>query len=162
MARRRTRRKAPSRRSKTFNVASALEAGLIANAVTNGFFNADLGTFIMSTDGGGASTTADGWHTCTHTAAQQHAGRPSAAAGATLWPPSVIEQCSAVSSAAFRLRHRCGGLTGRHYISPRSSLRVARKSCARHFSRQRVRFQTGALPLQPFTTPPLHLCEMAR
>ena len=65
MARRRTRRKAPSRRSKTFNVASALEAGLIANAVTRGFFNADLGTFIMSTDGGGASTTSTGRSTIT-------------------------------------------------------------------------------------------------
>lgn len=65
MARRRTRRKSPSRRSKTFNVASALEAGLIANAVTQGFFNADLGTFIMSTDGGGASTSATGRSTIT-------------------------------------------------------------------------------------------------
>lgn len=65
MARRRTRRKAPSRRSKTFNVGSALEAGLIANAVTKGFFNADLGTFVMSTDGGGALVTSTGRSTIT-------------------------------------------------------------------------------------------------
>lgn len=53
MARRRTRAKTTRRRSpKTFNVASALEAGLIANAVTQGFFNTDLKTFFFNKDGG--------------------------------------------------------------------------------------------------------------
>ena len=53
MARRRTRSKTPRRRTpRTFNVASALEAGLIANAVTQGFFNTDLKTFFFNKDGG--------------------------------------------------------------------------------------------------------------
>ena len=66
MARRRTtKRRAPTRRAKTFNVANALEAGLIANAVTNGFFNCGLGDFVFSKDGGGASTTIAGRSTIT-------------------------------------------------------------------------------------------------
>jgi hypothetical protein len=50
MARRRTRRTPrKSRRTKTFNIASALEAGLIGNALTRGFFNVSIGEFVMST-----------------------------------------------------------------------------------------------------------------
>lgn len=49
MARRRTRRTArKTRRTKTFNIASALEAGLIGNALTQGFFNVSIGEFVMS------------------------------------------------------------------------------------------------------------------
>ena len=51
MARRRTRSKrAPSRRAKTFNLASLAESALIANAVTSGFFNVTLGEFVGKTN----------------------------------------------------------------------------------------------------------------
>jgi hypothetical protein len=50
MARRRNRRTPrKTRRNKTFNIASALEAGLIGNALTQGFFNVSIGEFVMST-----------------------------------------------------------------------------------------------------------------
>ena len=68
MARRKSRKsRSPSRRSKTFNVASALEAGLIANAVTQGFFNADIGTFLFNTTGGeaGRGVSVTGMQTIT-------------------------------------------------------------------------------------------------
>jgi len=64
MARRKTKR--TTRRSpKTFNLGSLAESALIANAVTQGFFNADLGTFLFSQDGGGVSTTSAGRATIT-------------------------------------------------------------------------------------------------
>ena len=51
MARRRTRTKrSPSRRAKTFNLASLAESALIANAVTSGFFNVTLGEFVGKTN----------------------------------------------------------------------------------------------------------------
>lgn len=48
MARRKTRRKTRRSRPKTINAAKVLEAGMIANAVTNGFFSVGLGDFVMS------------------------------------------------------------------------------------------------------------------
>jgi hypothetical protein len=60
MARRKSRRKAPARRrSATVNILGIAEGALIANAITQGVFNADLKTFFMSTDGGGKITTAN-------------------------------------------------------------------------------------------------------
>ncbi len=51
MARRRTRRKSTRRTPKTFNLASLAESALIANAVTQGFFNANLQEFISQSPG---------------------------------------------------------------------------------------------------------------
>jgi len=52
MARRKSRRKAPARRrSATINLMGIAEGALIANAITQGVFNADLKTFFMSTTG---------------------------------------------------------------------------------------------------------------
>lgn len=66
MARRRTKRTA-RRSPKTFNLGSLAESALIANAVTQGFFNADLGTFLFNTTGGeiGRGTSIDGMSTIT-------------------------------------------------------------------------------------------------
>jgi len=48
MARRRTRRKTTRRSSpKTINAARVLESALIANAVTQGFFNTTIGEFVF-------------------------------------------------------------------------------------------------------------------
>ena len=55
MARRKTRRKSSRRSPKTINLAKTLEAGMIANAVTVGFFNVGLGDFVMSKSSMGAS-----------------------------------------------------------------------------------------------------------
>jgi len=54
MAARRTRRKTPTRRKspKTFNLGSLAESALIANAVTQGFFDVSLQDFMFSTTGG--------------------------------------------------------------------------------------------------------------
>jgi len=53
MAARKTRRKTSRRRSpKTFNLGSLAESALIANAVTQGFFDVGLQDFLMSTTGG--------------------------------------------------------------------------------------------------------------
>ena len=63
MARRKSRRKAPARRrTQTINLAGVAEGALIANAITQGVFNADLKTFFMSTTGqsGSLSKTAAG------------------------------------------------------------------------------------------------------
>jgi len=50
MARRKTSRKTPRTRTpKTLNVAGILESGMIASAVTKGFFNVNIGDFVMST-----------------------------------------------------------------------------------------------------------------
>jgi len=66
MARRKSRRKAPTRRrSTTVNLMGVVEGALIANAITQGAFNADLKTFFMSTDGGGALSTPTGRSTIT-------------------------------------------------------------------------------------------------
>ena len=65
MARRKSKTARRSSRSKSFNVANALEAGLIANAVTQGFFNCSIGDFVFSTDGGGRSVTMEGRSTIT-------------------------------------------------------------------------------------------------
>jgi len=52
MARRKSRGKAPARRrSATINLMGIAEGALIANAITQGVFNADLKTFFMSTTG---------------------------------------------------------------------------------------------------------------
>ena len=53
MARRKSR-KTTSRSPKTFNLGNLAKSALIANAVTQGFFNADLGTFLFDTQGGEA------------------------------------------------------------------------------------------------------------
>jgi hypothetical protein len=50
MARRKTRR-TTRRTPKTFNLASLAESALIANAVTQGFFNANLQEFISQSPG---------------------------------------------------------------------------------------------------------------
>ena len=55
MARRRTRRKTTRRSPKTINAAKVLEAGMIASAVTQGFFNVNIGEFVMSQSGLGQS-----------------------------------------------------------------------------------------------------------
>lgn len=56
MARRRTTRRKTTRRSpKTINAAKVLEAGMIASAVTQGFFNVTIGDFVMSQSGLGQS-----------------------------------------------------------------------------------------------------------
>lgn len=53
MARRRSRSKAPRRRTqKTFNLMGLAESALIANAVTQGFFDVSLNDFVFSTTGG--------------------------------------------------------------------------------------------------------------
>ena len=53
MAARKSRRKTTRRRSpKTFNLGSLAESALIANAVTQGFFDVSLQDFLMSTTGG--------------------------------------------------------------------------------------------------------------
>jgi len=53
MAARKSRRKTTRRRSpKTFNIGSLAESALIANAVTQGFFDVSLQDFLMSTTGG--------------------------------------------------------------------------------------------------------------
>lgn len=53
MAARKSRRKTTRRRSpKTFNLGSLAESALIANAVTQGFFDCGLQDFLMSTTGG--------------------------------------------------------------------------------------------------------------
>lgn len=61
MARRKSRRKAPTRRrSQTINIMGVAEGALIANAITQGVFNADLKTFFMSTTGqSGSLSKAD-------------------------------------------------------------------------------------------------------
>lgn len=48
MARRRTRKTPRRRTAKTINAARVLEAGLIASAVTQGFFNVGIGDFVMN------------------------------------------------------------------------------------------------------------------
>ena len=51
MARRRSRSKTPRKpRSKTINAAGVVEATMIANAVTQGFFNVGIGQFVMNTN----------------------------------------------------------------------------------------------------------------
>ena len=53
MPARKSRRKTTRRRSpKTFNLGSLAESALIANAVTQGFFDVSLQDFLMSTTGG--------------------------------------------------------------------------------------------------------------
>jgi len=53
MARRRTRSKTTRRRSpKTFNLGGLAESALIANAVTQGFFDVSLQDFLFTTTGG--------------------------------------------------------------------------------------------------------------
>ena len=59
MARRKSRRSPRRSTAKTLNVAGVLEAGLIANAVTQGMFNADLKTFLFNTDGGTGSRASN-------------------------------------------------------------------------------------------------------
>jgi hypothetical protein len=61
MARRKSRKKAPARRrSATINLMGIAEGALIANAITQGVFNADLKTFFMSTTGqSGSLSKAD-------------------------------------------------------------------------------------------------------
>jgi hypothetical protein len=52
MAARRTKRKTTRRsRPKTFNVAGLAESALLANAITQGFFNCTLNDFVFSTSG---------------------------------------------------------------------------------------------------------------
>jgi len=61
MPARKSRRKTSRRRSpKTFNLGSLAESALIANAVTQGFFNCTLNDFVFSTSGssGGQGRTA--------------------------------------------------------------------------------------------------------
>jgi len=66
MARRKSRGKAPARRrSATINVMGIAEGALIANALTQGMFNADLKTFFMATDGGGHISSTSGRATIT-------------------------------------------------------------------------------------------------
>jgi len=48
MARRRTRSKTRRKQTKTINAARVLEAGMIASAVTQGFFNVNIGEFLLS------------------------------------------------------------------------------------------------------------------
>jgi len=55
MARRRTRRKTRRSNPKTLNAAKVLEAGMIASAVTQGFFNVGIGDFVMSKSSMGPS-----------------------------------------------------------------------------------------------------------
>ena len=55
MARRRTTRRKTRRSPKTINAAKVLEAGMIASAVTQGFFNVNIGEFVMSQSGLGQS-----------------------------------------------------------------------------------------------------------
>ena len=56
MARRKTTRRKTTRRSpKTINAAKVLEAGMIASAVTQGFFNVSIGDFVMNSSGLGQS-----------------------------------------------------------------------------------------------------------
>lgn len=50
MARRRTRKKTRRSSPKTINAARVLESALIANAVTQGFFNTTIGDFAFSKD----------------------------------------------------------------------------------------------------------------
>jgi len=50
MARRRTRKKTRRSAPKTINAARVLESALIANAVTQGFFNTTIGDFAFSKD----------------------------------------------------------------------------------------------------------------
>ena len=50
MARRRTRSKTRRRTQKTFNLANVAESALIANAVTQGFFNVNLQEFISTSN----------------------------------------------------------------------------------------------------------------
>jgi hypothetical protein len=50
MARRRTRKKTRRSAPKTINAARVLESALIANAVTQGFFNTTIGDFAFSRD----------------------------------------------------------------------------------------------------------------
>jgi hypothetical protein len=66
MARRKSRKNV-RRSPKTFNLGSLAESALIANAVTHGFFNADLGTFLFNTTGGeaGKGVSIDGMSTIT-------------------------------------------------------------------------------------------------
>jgi len=53
MARRRSRSKTPRRRTqRTFNLMGLAESALIANAVTQGFFDTSLNDFIFSKTGG--------------------------------------------------------------------------------------------------------------
>ena len=66
MARRKSRKKAPARRrTQTFNLMGVAEGALIANAITQGMFNADLKTFFLSTDGGGHISSTTGRSTIT-------------------------------------------------------------------------------------------------
>jgi len=52
MPARKSRRKTTRRRSpKTFNLGAVAESALIANAVTQGFFNCSLNDFVFSTNG---------------------------------------------------------------------------------------------------------------
>lgn len=55
MARRRTRKKTRRSSPKTINAARVLESALIANAVTQGFFNTTIGEFAFSKDAMGMS-----------------------------------------------------------------------------------------------------------
>ena len=48
MARRKNSRKAPRRMPKTINALTILESGMIASAVTKGFFDVNIGEFVMS------------------------------------------------------------------------------------------------------------------
>ena len=50
MARRRSRKKTRRSSPKTINAARVLESALIANAVTQGFFNTTIGDFAFSKD----------------------------------------------------------------------------------------------------------------
>lgn len=59
MARRKSRKSPRRSTPKTLNVAGVLEAGLIANAVTTGMFNADLKTFFFNTTGGTGSRASN-------------------------------------------------------------------------------------------------------
>ena len=52
MARRKSRKSKPRRTTtKSINLFNVAEAGLIANAVTQGFFNCSINAFIFSKDG---------------------------------------------------------------------------------------------------------------
>ena len=55
MARRRTRKKTRRSSPKTINAARVFESALIANAVTQGFFNTTIGEFAFSTSAMGQS-----------------------------------------------------------------------------------------------------------
>jgi len=48
MARRRTTRRKTRRSPQTINAAKVLEAGLVASAITQGFFNVGLGDFVFN------------------------------------------------------------------------------------------------------------------